>query len=903
MARVSLAAVVTAALVTTIAVTGASAATPDPKQLPQSPRAASATDPVKTDRADRLGQHDRELLEKARDKRASRVTMLIAAERGDTEGVAVAVKAAGGKVVTRNDRVGYVRASVPTARVERVSGAAKVLAVDLDESIPLPDPSAEASSRKSNRTAAAAEGPGAATPLRNPYLPIGETGSVKFRTDHPEWDGRGVTIGILDSGVDLDHPALATTSTGERKIVDWVTATDPVFDGDGTWRAMLTDVTGPSFPYQGNTWTAPAGTYKVNRFSESITAAGEPAGDVNRDGDTTDQFGVLYDAASHDIWVDTDQDRSFETAEKMRPYKEKYDVGYFGTDDPATDIAERMPFVVEFREDVDVTPAGLPGVADFVNIGITQRGHGTHVAGIAAAHAMFGGEMDGQAPGAKLVSSRACDGTGSCTVAALSDGVVDLVANRGVDVVNISIGELPALNDGTSARAELYDSLIDEYGVQIMISGGNSGSGANTIQDSAVATDAVAVGSSISKATWQANYGATVSRDLALHNFSSRGPREDGGFKPNVMAPGSAISTVPRWFKQPEVAEAGYSLPYGYAMFNGTSMASPQAAGAAALLLSAGFATGTDITPTQLRQSMYTAADFTTGLEAAAQGNGQVDVPGTWALLAKRPATATYTTDAPVCTPLSDLLVTPDRGTGLYNRCASGDGGQAVGKRKAYDIAVARTSGGRATSHRVTILGDDGTFSAPRTATIGGNERNVRVVATPRTVGLHSAILQIDDPRTPLVDHRVMLAVVASEDLSAPAFSRTWSGSVERSYYVRHYVTVPEGARALQVNLGGIATNSQVRWIAVNPYGVPVDNSQLPACYTNFVPPEPTPCNPTSRSYTDPLPGVWEIYVEARRASPFLANPFRITASVQGVEVTPEVQEVPAPSSGESTPV
>ncbi|MGL5818701.1 MAG: S8 family serine peptidase, partial [Phycicoccus sp.] len=365
-----------AAVATATVATSASAATPDPKQLPQSPRAESATDPVKSDRADRLGQHDRELLEKARDKRASRVTMLIATERDRTEGVADAVKAAGGKVVTRNDRVGYVRASVPTARVEKISGAAKVLAVDLDESIQRPDPSAEAAARKSNRTAAAAEGPGAATPLENPYMPIGETGSVEFRADHPEWDGRGVTIGVIDSGVDLDHPALQTTSTGERKITDWVTSTDPIFDGDATWRAMLTDVTGPSFSYQGSTWTAPAGTYKVNRFSESITAASEPAGDVNRDGDTTDQFGVLYDPVSHDIWVDADQDRSFETTELMRPYKEKYDIRHFGTDDPATDIVERMPFVVEFREDVDVTPAGLTGVADFVNIGIVEDAHG-----------------------------------------------------------------------------------------------------------------------------------------------------------------------------------------------------------------------------------------------------------------------------------------------------------------------------------------------------------------------------------------------------------------------------------------------------------------------------------------------------------------------------------------------
>jgi len=37
---------------------------------------------------------------------------------------------------------------------------------------------------------------------------------VLFKKLHPTFDGRGITIGILDSGVDLDNPWLQTTSTG-----------------------------------------------------------------------------------------------------------------------------------------------------------------------------------------------------------------------------------------------------------------------------------------------------------------------------------------------------------------------------------------------------------------------------------------------------------------------------------------------------------------------------------------------------------------------------------------------------------------------------------------------------------------------------------------------------------------
>ena len=183
-----------------------------------------------------------------------------------------------------------------------------------------------------------------------------------------------------------------------------------------------------------------------------------------------------------------------------------------------------------------------------------------------------------------------------------------------------------------------------------------------------MATNVISVASSITKKTWLSNYGAEVSSKLNLHNYSSRGPREDGGFKPNVSAPGSAVSTVPLWLKQPDVAETGYTLPAGYAMFNGTSMASPQAAGASALLLSAVKAKRMFVTAQQLRESVYSSAKPIDGVPVVGQGTGQYDVKGAWALLSKSPTIDGYTVDAPVCTPISSFLKVPNRGTGVYNR-------------------------------------------------------------------------------------------------------------------------------------------------------------------------------------------------------------------------------------------
>ena len=622
-------------------------------------------------------------------------------------------------------------------------------------------------------------------------MPTNETGAVAFTAAHPEWDGRGVTIGIMDSGVDLAHPALQQTTTGERKIVDWVTATDPL--EDGTWRRMQAEVAGPSFTIAGGTWTAPAGTYRFNLFSESVTTASDARGDVNRDGDVTDTWGVLYDPATNNIRVDTNQNLNFTDDPIMRPYKEKYDIGYFGTDNAATPVAERQPFVVEFRKNVNTTPIGLPGTYDYVNIGIVESTHGTHVAGITAANDMLGnGAFDGAAPGAKLVSARACSWGGGCTAAALTTGMIDLVANRGVDIVNMSIGGLPGLNDGNNARTNLYNELIETYGVQLVISAGNSGPGLNTVGDPSVASNVISVAANISKDTWLANYGSVVKKKNALFNFSSRGPREDGGFKPNIAAPGSAISTAPTWQLGAPVPEAGYALPPGYAMLNGTSMASPQTAGAGALLLSAAKATDRGVSPAALRRA-------TVQLRQADRGRADVRAGLRHGQRAGRLAAAAPGRRNPVVRlgraglqPLSDQLTiwngvkfvpNPGRGTGVYNRCAASAGGQQG--RPEQDLpgqAHPHQRPGRHHQARRHAPGQrrhlQGTEDRRVAAQQGRHHQRHRQAGHE---GAHGAIVRIDDPATNVVDFEVSTVVVASNDVKKPTFSYANEGSVDRN--------------------------------------------------------------------------------------------------------------------------
>ncbi|UYQ62141.1 S8 family serine peptidase [Streptomyces peucetius] len=896
-ARVAAAASMVAALVAAgVAPAVASAPADDPVGTKQVKAAKSSSD--------KIGTADEELLAEAEAKGEKNVTVMVATEPGRTEQVTGQLDDVKGAVVGRTfDELGYVSVTLPTDKAkEALKSAAKLSSVhgiDLKHEIELDDPTPAADTVTSAGTAEAQveqyPAPGEGTPAKNPYNPSFETGAVDFVKKHPKADGRGVTIGILDSGVDLGHPALQKTTTGERKIVDWVTATDPVSDGDRTWLRMNTAVSGPTFAVNGRTYTAPAGAHRFNLFAEAATKGGDMAGDLNRDGDTTDVWAVLYDEGTRTARVDLDNDADFTNDTLMKPYKNGFQVGYFGQDDPKTAIAERIPFVIEVRTDVVYNSAGA--TADYVNIGVIEGSHGTHVAGITAANSLFGGRMNGAAPGAKIVSSRACTWSGGCTNIALTEGMADLVINRGVDIVNMSIGGLPALNDGNNARAELYNRLIDTYGVQLVISAGNSGPGTNTLGDPAVADKVISVGASISKETWAANYGSGVEKTYAMLPFSSRGPREDGGFTPTLTAPGASINTTQTWAAGGPVKEAGYQLPPGYSMLQGTSMSSPQAAGAAALLLSAAKQRDIELTPAQLRTALTSTADRISGVLAHEQGAGLINVVDAWKQIRRGVAAHEYTVKAPVDTAIDFALKTPGFGTGLYDR----EGGLKAGKSRTYDITVTRTTGPkRAVEHKLRWKNNDGTFRL-----LGGSKVRlplnqpvtVTVQARPKTAGVHSAILEADDRRTVGTDKQILATVVAADELAKPGYTVSKSGSVQRNSHTSYFVTVPEGAKNLEVALGGLDEGSQTRFIGIHPYGLPVDPTSTINCYPNYDNPANT-CRPDLRSYEEPAPGVWEIEVESRRTSPLLDNPYQLDVTVLGADFDPAVKTLPEAKIG-----
>lgn len=239
----------------------------------------------------------------------------------------------------------------------------------------------------------------------------------------------------------------------------------------------------------------------------------------------------------------------------------------------------------------------VTGGYDFVNDDgdpSDDHGHGTHVAGIVAAN----GTVVGVAPQAKLLAYKVLDqygsGQTSDVIAALERAVLD-----GAKVANLSLGGPGDANDATSQAVDNATAA----GMLSVIAAGNSGPAYQTIGSPGTARTALTVGA--------------VNKSGVMAWFSSRGYITDGNelvMKPEIVAPGVAInSTVP--------ATGQLGSPSRYAALDGTSMATPHVAGAAALLLH----WNSTQTPADLKHRLAGSAQAGSG-NPFTEGAGRIDL-------------------------------------------------------------------------------------------------------------------------------------------------------------------------------------------------------------------------------------------------------------------------------------
>ena len=186
--------------------------------------------------------------------------------------------------------------------------------------------------------------------------------------------------------------------------------------------------------------------------------------------------------------------------------------------------------------------------------------------------------------------------------------------------------------------------------------------------------------------SYRINHGVVPAFADNLHVVGAGGPAGNGALKPDLLAPSNVLSSDVA-FEPGGRVEGLYELPPGYAIAGGTSTATPVAAGAVALLISAAKQTGTPYDAARLRRALLTTARPLAHIAPFDQGNGLLQVAAAWEALrrlAHEPATAApvaIAVQAPVRTALSDWLVPAHTGPGLYElggwRVGSGTSGRS----------------------------------------------------------------------------------------------------------------------------------------------------------------------------------------------------------------------------------
>lgn len=273
-----------------------------------------------------------------------------------------------------------------------------------------------------------------------------------------------------------------------------------------------------------------------------------------------------------------------------------------------------------------------PGGVDCSSDGYTGyysdgHGHGTHVAGSAAAKDNAAGVV-GVAPGARVWAVKVLSNTGSGSWSDVICGINWATANKStVEVANMSLGGYVGSgaddgNCGNTNSDALHQAICNSVnaGVPYTVAAGNDYDDASYYAPASY--DEVITVSALADYNGLPNGGASNScnQDYAVDDdyawFSNYGSDVD------LAAPGVCITSTWKATTYRKKVKKGkrrvwkrYTV-YGYKTISGTSMASPHVAGAAALYKSK----NPSATPSGVRTAMISAAN------TEAEGAGHTDI-------------------------------------------------------------------------------------------------------------------------------------------------------------------------------------------------------------------------------------------------------------------------------------
>ena len=465
-------------------------------------------------------------------------------------------------------------------------------------------------------------------------IPGEVTEAAEFIREHREYDGRGVIVGIMDTGVDPGAQGLQVTTDGKPKIVDMV---DCCGDGDVDTSEVrssgeleqgrvIKGLTGRELKIP-DVWKNPSGEWHIGTKALYQLV---PKGVLSRVKKLRRQ--EKWDK-QHELAMAAAQEEkaSFEVSKQAEVACEGIDHSKLSMDElnqrveclkeadkEYTDLGPVYDCIMfsdggEWYVCLDTSECGDLAACQLLNpfksrcqhgtfkLGSTgantilynygvnvfcegkllsiigmSGSHGTHVAGIVAANFPDEPQRNGIAPGAQLVVLK----IGNLfidsmeTQKSLIRSVTAAVETK-CDIVNLSFGE-SAQYSSRGQVIKRFTELTNKHNILFVSSAGNSGPALSSVGAPAASTSSIiSVSAYVTRSMMEKEYSMIRAEGPTAYTWSSRGPVPDGDLGVTIAAPGGAIAPVPNFTER------------GSQLMNGTSMASPNACGCITLILSA----------------------------------------------------------------------------------------------------------------------------------------------------------------------------------------------------------------------------------------------------------------------------------------------------------------------------
>ncbi len=670
------------------------------------------------------------------------------------------------------------------------------------------------------------------------YTAEDDVGLREWMAAHPTFDGRGVTIALVESADPaFDSPVLRTAKALDGRDVPKVAG---ILNSVDATRRDDTRVT-LATPVRGDTgWTRIGSrTYILPRpgaYRFGVLAV--PAG-----ANVVHQFGVLEHEETREVWLDTDGDASFQDESPLADVNERFEPRLLELAHPRR---AQVSFVM-----------GRGRAPNTVHIYIGKSSHQTMTLSVAAGSRTDDSLAYGVAPNARVLFVRV---QGSdYELATGLEGFIEAAQRTDVDVICASSGIAMVPDTSADFVGLLFQRLVNIYRKPIFDGAGNSQLRLGTAISRG---EGLSVGGSFGRETHATFYGGRPLDQNIVHPVASAGPSLDGSITPDFVAPVERLAADLPWKRNLEAVpdhSPTHRLPPGYQVSCCTSASSPYAAGVTALLISGAKQMKVAYSVETLARAMKFSARFLPTARSHEQGNGVLDINAAWSELTHSISAPQITASARVVHPLAEYAARGSDGVGILEV-----EGWTTGMTGTREIRFRRESGPDSpVTYRLTWTGNDGTFQTAPAVTLPLRETvTVRIRIALKRPGAHSALLELRSITSNAIVFRTQATVVAAERIDPSTGSVRVAGRVGPMGMNPHYIQVPAGAAALSVEL-------EVLRGAVSSTILPT-HGLFPAYYSHRHPADVRGMTPGKHQVilANPQPGTWAVHVSNTLAWP-----------------------------------